>query len=131
MERNGYDALLKLKHFLPDLIIPDLNTPRMSGFEFRLVVRRTFSEISVIASSGAYGSRVVPTGVLADAFLQRSDLPCVSKGEEKAVVSRVCCPGGWSPGIKRCNSFGEAQRFVARYPGNRERVRIATSARLA
>ena len=42
--------------------------PKMSGFEFLSVVRRRFPEISVIASSGAYGSRVVPTGVLADAF---------------------------------------------------------------
>ena len=42
--------------------------PKMSGFEFLSVVRRRFPEISVIASSGAYGSRVLPTGVLADAF---------------------------------------------------------------
>jgi hypothetical protein len=32
------------------------------------VVRRRFPKISVIASSGAYDSRGVPTGVLADAF---------------------------------------------------------------
>lgn len=39
----------------------------MSGFEFLSVVRRRFPKISVIASSRAYGSRAVPTGVLADA----------------------------------------------------------------
>jgi len=65
---NGFDALLKLKRFLPDVIISDLNMPEMSGFEFLSVVRRRFPKISVIASSGAYGSSVVPTGVLADAF---------------------------------------------------------------
>src|SRR6476660_2231495 len=65
---NGFDALLQLKHFLPDVIISYLNMPRMSGFEFLSVVRRRFPKVSVIASSGAYGSRVVPTGVLADAF---------------------------------------------------------------
>jgi CheY-like chemotaxis protein len=65
---NGFDALLQLKKFLPDVIISDLNMPKMSGFEFLSVVRRRFPTISVIASSGAYGSRVVPTGVLADAF---------------------------------------------------------------
>ena len=65
---NGFDALLQLKKFLPDVIISDLNMPKMSGFEFRSVVRRRFPKISVIASSGAYGSKVVPTGVLADAF---------------------------------------------------------------
>src|SRR5438874_654271 len=65
---NGFDALLKLKHFLPDVIISDLNMPKMSGFEFLSVVRRRFPKISVIASSGAYGNRGIPTGVLADAF---------------------------------------------------------------
>ena len=65
---NGFDGLLKLKQLVPDVIISDLNMPKMSGFEFLSVVRRLFPTISVIASSGAYGSRVVPTGVLADAF---------------------------------------------------------------
>ncbi|HMJ23475.1 MAG TPA: response regulator [Terriglobales bacterium] len=69
--QDGFDALLKLKQFLPDLIISDLNMPKMSGFEFLSVVRRRFPTISVIASSGAYGSRVVPTGVLADDFFAK------------------------------------------------------------
>jgi CheY-like chemotaxis protein len=65
---NGFDGLLKLKHFLPTVIISDLNMPKMSGFEFLSVVRRRFPHISVIASSGAYARSAVPTGVLADAF---------------------------------------------------------------
>ena len=65
---NGFDALLKLKTSVPNLIISDLNMPKMSGFEFLSVVRRRFPQISVIASSGAYESRLVPSGVLADAF---------------------------------------------------------------
>src|SRR6266851_357277 len=68
---NGFDALLKLKQLLPDVIISDLNMPQMSGFEFLSVVRRRFPQISVVASSGAYGSRVVPTGVLADVFFAK------------------------------------------------------------
>ena len=70
---NGFDALLKLKHFLPEVIISDLNMPEMSGFEFLSVVRRRFPKISVIASSGAYGSSAVPTGVLADAFYAKGE----------------------------------------------------------
>jgi CheY-like chemotaxis protein len=66
--KNGFDALLKMKEMIPEVIISDLNMPEMSGFEFLSVVRRRFPEISVIASSGAYASKVVPSGVLADAF---------------------------------------------------------------
>src|SRR6476646_8129563 len=72
---NGFDGLLKLKQFIPDVIISDLNMPKMSGFEFLSVVRRRFPKISVIASSGASGSRVVPTGGLADGFY--------AKGQER------------------------------------------------
>ena len=70
---NGFDALLRLKHFSPEVIVSDLNMPKMSGFEFLSVVRRRFPKISVIASSGAYASRVVPTGVLADAFYGKGE----------------------------------------------------------
>lgn len=80
---NGFDALLKVKHFFPDVIISDLNMPKMSGFEFLSVIRRRFPKISVIASSGAYGSSGIPTGVLADAFY--------AKGEDdpKMLINRV------------------------------------------
>ena len=66
--RDGFDALLQLKRVVPDLIISDLNMPKMSGFEFLSVVRRRFPQVSVIASSGAYVHEVVPSGVIADAF---------------------------------------------------------------
>jgi CheY-like chemotaxis protein len=72
---DGFEALLKLKDFVPDVIVSDLNMPKMSGFEFLSVVRRRFPNIGVIASSGAYEHKIVPTGVLADAFY--------SKGHER------------------------------------------------
>src|SRR5205809_7566883 len=80
---NGFDALLKLKEMVPDVIISDLNMPEMSGFEFLSVVRRRFPKISVIASSGAYASKIVPTGVLADSFY--------AKGQEdpQTLLNRV------------------------------------------
>ena len=66
---DGFDALLQLKRFTPDVIISDLSMPKMSGFEFLSVVRRRFPEIPVVAISGAYESGdLVPGGVIADAF---------------------------------------------------------------
>lgn len=70
---DGFDALLKLKQILPDVIVSDLNMPKMSGFEFLSMVRRRFPKISVIATSGAYGSKVMPTGLLADDFYAKGD----------------------------------------------------------
>jgi hypothetical protein len=52
--------------------------PKMSGVEFLTVVRRRFPKISVIASSGAHGSRCVPPEVLADAFF--------AKGQENTQI---------------------------------------------
>jgi CheY-like chemotaxis protein len=69
--QDGFDALLKVSQFVPDLIISDLNMPRMSGFEFLSVVRRRFPNMLVVASSGAYATGVVPIGVLADAFFAK------------------------------------------------------------
>jgi CheY-like chemotaxis protein len=69
--QDGFDALLKVSQFEPDLIISDLNMPRISGFEFLSVVRRRFPNMLVVASSGAYGTGFVPSGVLADAFFAK------------------------------------------------------------
>ena len=65
---DGFDALLQLKQALPDVIVSDLNMPRMSGFELLSVVRRRFPHIPVVATSGAFHGESVPGGVIADAF---------------------------------------------------------------
>src|ERR1700736_3750403 len=74
---NGFDALLKLKQLRPDVIISDLNMPKMSGFEFLSVIRRRFPKVLVVAMSGAYESAAaIPGGVIADAFYAKgSDTP--------------------------------------------------------
>ena len=68
---DGFEALAMMKEALPDVIICDLNMPRMSGFELLSIVRRRFPHVPVIAMSGEYAGVDWPTGVLADAYLQK------------------------------------------------------------
>jgi DNA-binding NtrC family response regulator len=65
---DGFSALAEMSSEPPDVLISDLNMPRMSGFELLSVVREHFPEIGVIAMSGAYSGNGVPGGVAADAF---------------------------------------------------------------
>jgi CheY-like chemotaxis protein len=68
---DGLDGLHALSKSLPDVIISDLNMPRMSGFEFLAIVRKRFPHIATIAMSGEYITGENPSGILADAFLQK------------------------------------------------------------
>src|SRR5580704_17236933 len=65
---DGFDALATIRDRAPDILISDLNMPRMSGFELLSIVRRRFPSIAVIAMSGAYSGMAVPKGIAADAF---------------------------------------------------------------
>ena len=64
---DGLDALGKLRAGLPDLIISDLNMPRMSGIELLEVVRKRFPQIPVIVIS-AVAADEMPEEVVADAY---------------------------------------------------------------
>jgi CheY-like chemotaxis protein len=68
---DGFIGLSALKKSLPDVIISDLQMPRMNGFEFLSVIRKRFPQIPVIAISGEFSGRNVPESVLADAFFQK------------------------------------------------------------
>jgi len=50
---DGIDALMKLRQKLPQVIVSDLQMPRMSGIEFIKVVRRRFPSLPVIVLSGS------------------------------------------------------------------------------
>ena len=68
---DGLEGLHSLSRSLPDLIISDLNMPRMSGFEFLTIVRERFPHIATIAVSGEYIASREPSGIVADTFLQK------------------------------------------------------------
>lgn len=68
---DGFEALAMMKEALPDIIICDLNMPRMSGFELLSIVRTRFPQVPVIAMSGEYLGADHPNGVIADAYLQK------------------------------------------------------------
>ena len=68
---DGLNGLHALSKSLPDVIISDLNMPRMSGFEFLAIVRKRFPHIATIAMSGEYITGENQSGILADAFLQK------------------------------------------------------------
>jgi CheY-like chemotaxis protein len=50
---DGIDGLVKLRDQLPNVIISDLQMPRMSGFEFISVVQQRFPSIPIIVLAGA------------------------------------------------------------------------------
>ncbi len=83
---DGLDGLRALSRSLPDVIISDLNMPRMSGFEFLAIVRKRFPRIATIAMSGEYIAGESPSGVLADAFLQKGLYTAKELFEEVAKV---------------------------------------------
>jgi len=68
---DGLDALEKLRAGLPDLIISDLNMPRMSGMEFLQVVRKRFPQIPVMVIS-AVAADAMPEEVAADAYYHKN-----------------------------------------------------------
>lgn len=72
--RDGFEALVVLRGPLPDLLICELELPRMSGFELLSIVRTRFPQVAVIAVSNEY-SAALPSGAIADVF--------IAKGNEK------------------------------------------------
>jgi CheY-like chemotaxis protein len=87
---DGFEALCLLKAELPDLIISDLNMPRMSGFEFLAVVRRRFPQIPTIAMSGEFVGPRAPAGVLADFFFEKGT--CSPKEMQRKIAELLANP---------------------------------------
>jgi CheY-like chemotaxis protein len=72
---DGFGALLQLRKALPDVVVSDLDMPKMSGYELLSVIRRRFPDILTVAMSGAYQGCDVPCGVVADSFFAKGERP--------------------------------------------------------
>jgi CheY-like chemotaxis protein len=70
---DGIDGLVKLRHKLPEVIISDLQMPRMSGVEFISVVRRRFPTIPVIVLSGSI-PRELPPEIKPDRWFEKNEI---------------------------------------------------------
>jgi CheY-like chemotaxis protein len=68
---DGFEALCVLRGAIPDLLITELNLPRMSGFELLSVIRARFPQIAVIAISADYTPLTVPNETIADTFIAK------------------------------------------------------------
>jgi len=71
---DGLDALQKLRGGLPDLIIADLDMPRMSGIELLHIVRHRFPHLPVIAITAGSLPDDMPKGLGADAYYHKGGL---------------------------------------------------------
>jgi CheY-like chemotaxis protein len=96
---DGFQALTAIQKEIPDVIISDLNMPRMSGFELLSVVRRRFPAIQVIAMSGSYSGDSVPPGVAADVFYEKGTHPGLLFRIVKAMTREERLPSPVRPGL--------------------------------
>ncbi len=68
---DGFTALHVLRGAQPDVLVSELNLPRMSGFELLSVVRTRFPAMSVLAVSSEYTAASLPNEAICDAFVQK------------------------------------------------------------
>src|SRR5437868_455786 len=71
MAKEGFEALSVLRGAVPEVLISELDLPRMSGFELLSVVRNRFPQIAVIAMSADYTLHTLPVETICDAFVSK------------------------------------------------------------
>lgn len=105
---EGFAALRDIRQEMPDILLTDLDMPGMPGVELLAVVWRRFPAIQKIAMGGGYPDNVVPPGVAADAFFQKSD----GIGELLRIIRTL--PGG---GYRARQRFSPSAPLLIRRDG--------------
>jgi CheY-like chemotaxis protein len=68
---DGAEALFHLRTAVPAVIVADLSTPQIAGFEFPALVRRRFPHIAIVAMGEGRHGDAAPCGVNADVFYSK------------------------------------------------------------
>jgi len=90
---DGLEALLLINESAPDIIISDLNMPRMSGVDLLSEIRRRFPQIITIAMSGAYrNSGELPSEVMAHGYYPKGEPPSNLYGTLAQLLEGIRAP---------------------------------------
>jgi len=90
---DGVEALLLINESAPDIIISDLNMPRMSGVNLLSEIRRRFPRIVTIAMIGAYrNGGELPSEVMAHGFYAKGEPPSSLYGTLAQLLEGIRSP---------------------------------------
>jgi CheY-like chemotaxis protein len=82
---DGLQAVAALREAVPDILLSDLNMPRMSGYELLSIVNRRFPTVKAVAMSGGFPGEAIPSGLDADAFFEKGGgIPSLLRALESA-----------------------------------------------
>jgi CheY-like chemotaxis protein len=90
---DGLEALLLINESAPDIIISDLNMPRMSGIDLLFEIRRRFPRIITIAMSDAYrNGDELTSEVMAHGFYSKGEPPSNLYGTLAQLLEGIRAP---------------------------------------
>lgn len=131
--RDGEEAVARFEEFLPDLVLLDVNMPRMNGFRVCEEIRRRDGLVPVVFLT-AFDSEVNEVrafGIGADDYISKSVSDEVWLTRVRARLARQVALTGATAQPDAPLHLGEAtvdlgQRLII-FPGNGDRVRLTAT----